>query len=226
MYIKNYENFDIEYGDMDIEYIDLLIESLLSKQEEIMSFFKIFRLDKKIKIKMWNNLDEYRKYVNDMLQKYNKVIPDWECGRSTNNPEESKIDVISYKERLKCKGHQNDTLDNMIKVTIHEFVHTCHTQYKDYKRSLTWYSEALATVLSEQYDPINLKLNCELDDILNARTNYEYYFSLGKYIFEVYGGEYALKLAKEPDFLESETPRLFSEAKKWIAEKEQQARKF
>lgn len=219
MITEKYENFDIEYSDADIDYIRLMIDSLLSKQDEIMSFFEITRLDKKIKIKMWNDLNEYRKYVNGILSQYDKTVPNWECGRSTNNKEESRIDMVSYKERLKCRGHQNDAIENMIKVSTHEFVHTCHVQYKDYKKSSPWYSEALATVLSDQYDSNNLILNCELDDVLNTQTSYAHYFALGKYILEVYGKEYALKLAKDPTFLESETPKIFFEAKEWISQK-------
>jgi predicted metalloprotease with PDZ domain len=148
MSVENYENFDIEYTDADIEYIRFMIDSLLSKQDEIMSFFGITRLDKKVKIKMWDNLYEYRKYVNGMLKELNTTVPDWETARSTNNKNESRIDITSYKERLKCKGHQDDKLENIVKVPIHEFVHTCHSQYKNYERGLTWYSEALATILS------------------------------------------------------------------------------
>ena len=41
-------------------------------------------------------------------------------------------------------------IDDLIKVVQHEFVHTCHEQFKNYKDTLTWINEALATILSNQ----------------------------------------------------------------------------
>jgi hypothetical protein len=38
-------------------------------------------------------------------------------------------------------------------------------------------------------------------------------------VLEAYGKEYVLKLAKEPAFLKSETPKIFLEAKEWLSKK-------
>ena len=93
-----------------------------------MDFFDINKLDHIVTIKIWNNLEKYRDYFSKM----NKIIPDWEVARATINKNEYCIDLMSLKERIKCKGHENDNLDNLLKAIVHEFVHICHMTFNDY----------------------------------------------------------------------------------------------
>lgn len=220
MHRKSFENFEIEYNDCDLEYIDSVILSMLERSKEVMDFFHLDKLDNKVQIKFWDNILDYRNYVYKTLLKEDGIIKDWEIGRSANTKDESFIIMLSFKERLKAKTHENDTVKDMEDLIIHEFVHTCHTQFKDYKQSLNWYKEALATTLTKQYSD-QLKFECSLEDLLNGKTNYITYRTIGEYIFKHYDHDYILKLAKEPDFLIVETERLYNETKDWYEKRKQ-----
>lgn len=202
--------FDIEYTKKDEKYIDLVIEELKEKNIEIMSFFNLEKLSRKIQIKFWSSLKEYRDFFNKRMEKYNKKVNDWEVGRATNNQKECRIDLLCLSERKKCKGHAEDTIDNLLKVTIHEFTHICHFEYSNRLPSMTWFLEALATNLSNQYD--NLDINCSLEDILEGKAHYSNYYAMGKYLLDNYDRSYILELAKNKDLLESETEKIFIHA--------------
>ena len=149
--IKEFKNFTIEYSDDDLTYIDELLQRFLYSQDKIMNFFNLKNLDKKVQIKIWNNVTEYEKYINSEMKRIFNVentMEDWEVGRAITTKTESQIHILSYQERIKRKGHQYDKIDDLIKVVQHEFVHTCHEQFKNYKNTLTWFNEALATILS------------------------------------------------------------------------------
>ena len=129
--------FEIEYSKKDTEEIQLIANKLKDKYLDIMHFFNLERLERKVFIKLWDNLNEYRNFFNERMKEYNKKVPEWEVGRSISNFEECRIDLLNLEETKKCRGHQNDTIDSLIKVCIHEFVHTCHYAYngnKDYKK--------------------------------------------------------------------------------------------
>lgn len=217
--IKEFENFIIEYTQDDIPYIENLISQFSLSQKEIMDFFHIEKLDRKVQIKLWNDVREYEKYIKSEVKRiFDRTIEvqDWECGKAITTRNESQIHLLSYKERLKRKGHSQDTLDFMIKVIRHEFVHICHAQYKNYKNTLTWFNEALATTLIDQYCNETLVLDCTLDELLEGKVNYVRYYTLGKYIFDHYDKDYILELAKNNELLKEMTPILFQEAKENI----------
>lgn len=166
-------------------------------------------------------MTEYEKYINSEMKRIFNVentMEDWEVGRAITTKTESQIHILSYQERIKRKGHQYDKIDDLIKVVQHEFVHTCHEQFKNYKDTLTWINEALATILSNQYDDITPVLDCTLDELLNGKVNYVRYNTLGKYLFENYDKKYILELAKNNELLKQKTPIIFEEAKKWISQ--------
>lgn len=98
------------------------------------------------------------------------TMKDWEVDRAITTKNDSQIHILSYKERIKRKGHDKDTIEDLIKVLPHEFVHTCHLQFKNYKPTLTWINEALATILSNQYDNEKPVLDCTLDELLNRKS--------------------------------------------------------
>lgn len=205
--------FDVEYNECDESYINSVIDILQNDQKRIMDFFKLTKLDKKVTIKFWDNLDVYREHFNQMLKPYGQVVQDWESARATNAPNESNINIVSYLERLKCQGHSHDEVEQITKTVIHEFVHVCHAQYNNHYNSLVWFSEALATILADQYKDLEPVFTCNLDELLHKPLNYRNYQFLGKYVLEFYDHDYVLELARNNELLINETPKLFNEAK-------------
>lgn len=210
--------FKIEYSKKDTEEIQLIANKLKDKYLDIMHFFNLERLERKVFIKLWDNLNEYRNFFNERMKEYNKKVPEWEVGRSISNFEECRIDLLNLEETKKCRGHQNDTIDSLIKVCIHEFVHTCHYAYNGNKDSMTWFCEALATNLSNQYE--NLYFNCSLNDILDGKANYINYYSMGKYLIDNCDKNYILELAKNKELLEKDTANIYDQALNYASKKD------
>ena len=168
-----------------------------------MDFFDINKLDHIVTIKIWNNLEKYRDYFSKM----NKIIPDWEVARATINKNEYCIDLMSLKERIKCKGHENDNLENLLKVIIHEFVHMCHITFNDYNATMIWFGEGLATNLSNQFK--KMEINCPLDDVIQGKAKYINYYSMVKYLLDSFGKDYILMLSKNKKLLENITNDIY-----------------
>ena len=210
--------FEIEYSKKDTEEIQLIANKLKDKYLDIMHFFNLERLERKVFIKLWDNLNEYRNFFNERMKEYNKKVPEWEVGRSISNFEECRIDLLNLEETKKCRGHQNDTIDSLIKVCIHEFVHTCHYTYNGNKDAMTWFSEALATNLSNQYE--NLYFNCSLNDILDGKANYINYYSMGKYLIDNCDKNYILELAKNKELLEKDTADIYDQVSNYASKKD------
>lgn len=208
-----FEHFDIEYTKKDEEYIDLVIQKLKEKNIEIMSFFNLENLSRNIQIKFWNSLEEYRNFFNERMKKYNKKVNDWEVGRATNNQKECRIDLLCLSERKRCQGHAEDTIDNLLKLVIHEFTHICTLEYNNHQESMIWFLEALATNLSNQFD--NSNINCSLEDILAGKAYYSNYYAMGKYLLDNYDKDYILELAKNKKLLEKETKNIYNSLVKY-----------
>jgi hypothetical protein len=219
MHKKTFENFDIEYNDCDLEYIDLVTEHLIKNEKEIMNFFNIEKLNRKVQIKYWDDLEDYRIYVHHKVFKSEYQTSPWDIGRAINNENESIICMLSYKERLKIAGHEKSTIYDMQEVLLHEFVHLCHLQFREYKPSVRWFSEGLATVLAKNTQFDKDTVDCTLEALLNFRVKYYNYYGMVKYLFENYDHEYILKLAKDKEFLLGETEKIYSESKNYYHNK-------
>lgn len=169
-----------------------------------MDFFNLQYLEKTVNIKIWDNLEDYR---NCFSKKLFKKIPDWEVARATINKNEYCIDLMSLKERIKCKGHENDNLENLLKVIIHEFVHICHMTFNNYNGTMIWLGEGLATNLSNQFK--KMEINCSLEDIIYGNAKYINYYSMVKYLLDNYSKEYILMLSKNKKLLENITNDIY-----------------
>ena len=207
---KRFCIFEIEYTESDSEYIDFLISEIQDKYLGIMDFFDISKLNHIVTIKIWNNLEKYRDYFSKM----NKSIPNWEVARATINKNEARIDLMCLKERMKCEGHQNDKLDNLLKVIVHEFVHICHMTFNDYNATMIWFGEGLATNLSNQFK--RMEINCSLEDIIYGNAKYINYYSMVKYLLDNYSKEYILMLSKNKKLLENITNDIYYKTIEYI----------
>ncbi len=212
-----FKNFEIKYTDKDEKYIQLIIQKLKNNYLNIINFFNLEKIDTTILIKFWDNLMDYRNFFNEKMKKQNKTVAEWEVARSTNNSKEHRIELLCLEESRKCRGHHNDTVETLIKVSIHEFVHTCHFIYNENKDSMTWFAEALATNLSNQYE--ELCFDCSLDDILNGKANYINYYSMGRYLIDNCDKEYILELAKNIELLKNETTNIYYQTLEYVSKK-------
>ena len=72
---KEFDNFMIEYTIDDLTYIDDLIQYFLTFENKIMGFFNLNALARKVQIKIWNDIEEYEKYIKSEIKRiFNKSI--------------------------------------------------------------------------------------------------------------------------------------------------------
>lgn len=200
----------IHYHECDLAYIEDIVKKLEKKEKEILQFFHLQRLEKHLNIYLWDDVKQFEENVHPRHA--------YTIGKA--NFKDHRIDVLSYQEILKREGHQQDSIESISDLILHEFVHICHGQYAgpDYG---CWVNEALATTISGQYDREPLNLNCNLEHILTGTWSI-CYATMGKYILNQYGRDYFLKLAKDQEFAIQETQRLYEEAKAWVLEQKTQ----
>lgn len=128
------KEYTIYYNECDSVYIKRLVFYFENEKKKIFDFFEIKSLDKKLVIKLYDNLDKYIEYRNGNLAESSVENMDVD----DNN---YYIHILSYKEFVKRKGHVNQTLTNFYKLLMHEFVHVCHEQTWKYHDSLIWVKE-------------------------------------------------------------------------------------
>lgn len=107
-------------------------------------------MEKKLKYKIWDNLDLFRKFVKEKnaFLDNNGNVADWLCGITYDN----HIDTLTLDEYRKTKYYENSELKDMINLVLHEFVRACHDKKRKKENISKWLSEGLATTISGQYN--------------------------------------------------------------------------
>ena len=200
--IKNLKYIDIEYTNADLEYIDYISKIIDERCENIVNFFELDKYEDKTYVKLFDDLDEFRKYFKEV---HNYEAPKWVCGFD----KDKNVYTLSLNEYRKTKTHENDTLDDMICLVLHEFTHAVHERRHKNILVRKWLAEGAATYLSGQYKDV-YEINCSYEDILE-HSPYTNYRALFAYVLENYGKEYILKLIDDEELLKNETERLFEE---------------
>ena len=162
-----------------------IIKRLKFEMLKVMDFFKLSEINKKVDIRIWDNITDFRKEC-EKLSGYE--LPFWAVGMARNEKDEeyNYIDKLSLEEQKKIDYHKNATLDDFIKSIVHEFVHVCHTQFCDYDYpEEPWVSEGIATYLANQYP--NSEYTVSINEVFGYdEVPYQNYRCLYNYIFENY----------------------------------------
>lgn len=193
-----------------MEYIDLFCNVLDIECEKVVSFLNIDKFGEKVKVKLWNNIDDFRNIYKSTFYKddYNKQVPDWISGFALGN----EVQTLSLNEYRKTKNHERATITDLEKLIIHEFTHVAHSKIHN-NRIMMWLTEGLATTLAYQYDDKELKFDATLDEIKNGKVSYINYYVMFNYVLNKYGKEYIIKLINDEDLLRNETDKLYKETK-------------
>lgn len=170
----------IIYNESDKTYIKEIISYFKENYLAIMNFLDIKKFNKLIVIKFWNKKEEF---INEIKKITGEDIPFWVIASTKNNKSDlvSRIDLLSLKEIKKIEYHKNETIENLKKTILHEFVHICHDVFCNYSPPKEiWIKEGLATYFANQYE--NAKLNATIKQIKNNEyvdyNNYRYLFNL------------------------------------------------
>lgn len=201
--IKNLKYINIEYTDNDLEYIDYICDEIEKKTEDIVNFFELNEFGEKVNIKIFDDIDNFRNFYNKTFKREPK---DYICGFSKGN----NVYTLSISEYIKCYSHENSSIEDLIKLILHEFTHSIHFK-RHSNMNVIWLNEGAATYLSGQHKDVK-EIKGTLDDLLNGKCSYSDYKLMFEYIFNTYGKEYILKLIDSEELLNKETKRLFNEA--------------
>ena len=217
MSIKKSKYFELEYTEKDEEYIDELFEYVEDESKYIVSFFDIDNFDNIVYIKLFDNLNTFRKECSKV--KGGLEVPLWLCGLSFRRNGIDRIYALCLEEYKKTDGHNNCILEDLKRLIIHEFVHNCHRKYTNIKLPM-WLGDGLATYLSHQYDgDNNLTFNASLDEVINGGVSYKNYYIMFSYALNNYGKDYILGLLKDEEFLKEETVKLYNEVSSFYKNK-------
>ena len=135
---------------------------------------------------------------------------------------DGNINILSIEECRKTIFHQDMTLEEMLKVITHEFVHACQQEINPDAADVEWFWEALTTNLANPFDHV-ASMQCEDEELiknLNATPyNYEICFTIGKFMLENYSHEQVLDYIKNPDKLRKNAKTIFKEEREWFHKK-------
>ena len=189
------EKFIIYYNECDKRYIELLVKTINERSPFICDFFGIV-YDGKIVIKLYNNLEEYKKNLEDSFRRQNleRKYENWMIANTEDgNINMQSLDLVKQQDDFKYYTEQIFCYN-----ACHEFTHLCQ-QYLNSKNP-GWFWELIATNIG------NPENQHECDDIftledLNERFDdidgYGIVYKFGKYIFENYDRETILSWIKD-----------------------------
>lgn len=189
------EKFIIYYNECDKEYIELLVKTINERSPLICDFFGIV-YNEKIVIKLYNNLEEYKKNLEDSFRQQNleRKYENWMIANTEDgNINMQSLDLVKQQDDFKYYTDQIFCYN-----ACHEFTHLCQ-QYLNSKNP-GWFWELIATNIG------NPENQHECDDIftledLNERFDdidgYGIVYKFGKYIFENYDRETILSWIKD-----------------------------
>ncbi|MDE5630424.1 MAG: hypothetical protein K2I70_02375 [Bacilli bacterium] len=199
--------FDIYYTSSDEDYIEEVINTLNTSLGEYLDFFNLDRLDHKVSIKFYDNLESFKEYYESVRNTPHKS---GHVGITRNN----EIHMLSLRERL--KERPQDNFEIFLMGVKHELVHICHIAYKGNNKG-SWLAEGLATYLGSPRYEETIE-GCTLED-LKVRSKYKFCYTLTKYLIEHYSHEKVLEYAADETLLLEDTRKILEEAKSYYSKK-------
>ena len=203
-------NFIIEY-DENLEYIPETVNYLETKMNDIMSFFELYSFNSKIKIIVYNDLELYKKHIEQFFEYHDYMCADTNDGN---------INLLSLDAAHQTKEHANMTLDKFEKIVLHEFVHICQ-QEKEIEHiddDIIWFWEGLATNLGnpDNYEVIQINdTNEDINEFNCSADNYPIAFTIGNYMLENYLHEEIIEYVKYPSKLLDDSEKILNDAREW-----------
>ena len=200
--LKKLSYINLKYSQKDELYIEKLADYIENESKNIINYFNFDKLN--VDVILFSDLDEFRK-------KHGKNTPNWLCGYYKKEDEKHIVNTLCLEEYKKTAGHENNTINDLEKLIIHEFVHACHAQYKlvNIFNSTRWLAEGFAILLSKQ--DYNNEINVSYEELLNDSVSYSNYYAMVKYIIDEYGKDYLLELLKNDDLANEVGLKIYNE---------------
>lgn len=215
---RELENFIIE-SDVQLNYFNDVVDYIARNEKRILDFFKLKKLPSKVKILILS----YEPFKEFIISKYGEILS-YICGDS--NSSTHTIRILNIDDQIKYTTHKDADVEKIQDTVLHEIVHQCHhiyiTDYTSYKQT-TWFSEGLATNISNQKYEIQDLNQCNFEELKNDfrhyKGSYRYAYTIVNYILNNYSDEEIERLYKNPDYVRESANRIFEEAKIWANSK-------
>lgn len=210
---KELENFIIE-SDIQLEYFEEVVSHIIENERRILDFFKLEKLPNKIKISILS----YEPFKEIIVSKYGEILS---YMRGNSNSVTNTIIVLNVEDQIKYTTHKDADIKSLKDTVLHEIVHQCHHVYHNDRRQIIWFSEGLATNLSNQNYKIRNLNECDFyklkTDFRHYKGNYPYAYTIVNYILNNYSNEEIERLYKDPNYVRERASKIFEEAKLWIS---------
>lgn len=203
------EYFEISYSCDCERLVEEISSTLLENMERIMSFFRLEKLEKKISIVIYSELDAYSAHVDKCGQTYYEwMIADTFDGR---------IHILSLEACRQSSSHARMDREEYARLIVHEFVHICQQQVEPNCYGCIWFWEALATNLAGQaMAPV--EICCSREELMfhyqELPESYAISYQLGKYMLEHLPYEQIYNYILKPAVLWEDTEKLLEAAKR------------
>lgn len=204
------KNFIVSY-DENTSYIPEVVNYLELKTDAIMKFFELDSLSSKIKIIIYDDLELYKKHIEQFYEYHDYMCADTNDGN---------INILSIEEARKTKEHAYMTVDNLKSTIVHEFVHICQQQKEEehIEGDIVWFWEGLATNLGnpEAFSKVRINAsNEEIEEFISLSQNYPIAFTIGKYMLSNYSHKDILEYIKYPAKLFKDSEDILNAAREW-----------
>lgn len=189
------DKFIIYYNECDKDYINLLVKNINERSHFICDFFEIV-YDEKIVIKLYNNLEEYKKNLEDSFKRQNleRKYENWMIANTEDgNINMQSLDLVKEQDDFKYYTEQMFCHN-----ACHEFTHLCQ-QYIN-SENPGWFWELIATNIGNpenQHESNNSFSLKELNEKFDEIDGYGIVYKFGKYIFENYDRKTILSWIKD-----------------------------
>ena len=205
-------NFVIE-SNKKLDYFSDIVNYITENEKRILDFFELEKLPQKVKIFILS-YEPFRKFI---ISKYGEIL-NYVSGDSDSQT--NTIRILNIEDQIKYTIHKNANIDKIKGTILHEIVHQCHNVYHDDYRQIIWFSEGLATNISNQDYELKDLSECDFEklkeDFRHYKGSYGFSYTIVNYILNNYTKEEINKLYSDPDYLRKKSNIIFEEASSWI----------
>ncbi|MGN1101313.1 MAG: hypothetical protein ACI4RG_03915 [Huintestinicola sp.] len=198
---------DIIYSPEDKDLAHTVSHALGDRMNVIAAFFGLDGIDHCRKIIIYPSVSEYKAHVVQFTEYYSWMIGDTYDGN---------INLLSLNMCREAEGHSEMTIEDYIKLILHEFTHICQQQINPDANGVIWFWEALAQNLSGQTNE-EIELTCTPEELsenyINLLGNYAISCKLGRYMLCSYSHKRIMDYVRNPEKLMEDTPAILSEAR-------------
>lgn len=205
-------NFVIE-SNKKLDYFSDIVNYITENEKRILDFFELEKLPQKVKIFIFS-YEPFRKFI---ISKYGEIL-NYVSGDSDSQT--NTIRILNIEDQIKYTIHKNANIDKIKGTILHEIVHQCHNVYHHDYRQIIWFSEGLATNISNQDYELKDLSECDFEklkeDFRHYKGSYGFSYTIVNYILNNYTKEEINKLYIDPDYLREKSNTIFEEASNWI----------